>query len=181
MHRRCGSISTAHCPLSGTTGCYQPKPGSPSYNASLPVYMCVCVCLCVCLCVSVCVRPHPANNASLHVSPMAPLTFLIVSLSSESRFICSRHIYRADLCLLRDTHTHTHTQTHTLTHCGIILMSVLVMRNLSLFNQFVGRHTHTCTQRHTHLHNVNIVTPTICIIMNLHQWLTFSLVSIIKK
>lgn len=85
--RQGGSISTAHCPPSGTTGCYQPQPGSCSYNASLPV----------------CARMHfhPANNASLHVSLRAPWTFLPVSLPSVSHVICSSHIYRADLCLLR--------------------------------------------------------------------------------
>ncbi len=80
----------------------------PLYNASLPecVYVCVCVC----------VYFHPANNASLHVSPRALLAFLPVSLPSESRVICSRHIYRTDLCLLRCTRTLTHIHTHTHTH-----------------------------------------------------------------
>ena len=78
--------------------------------------MCVWVCICVCACVCLCEYSHPANNASLHISPRAPLTFPPVSLPSESHVICSSHIYRADLYLLRSTHTHAYTCIHMHTH-----------------------------------------------------------------
>lgn len=105
----CGSITTAHCPPSGTMGCYQPEPGSAPYNASLPVSS-VCVCVCT---------PHKqCFIACLYLS--SPLTFCL-SHYPVSHVICCCQIYRADLSLLTraDTHTHTpiltQTQTHTLT------------------------------------------------------------------
>ena len=80
-------------------------------------YLRVCVCVRTCECV----YSHLANNASLRVSPRAPLTFLPVSLPSVSRVICSSHIYRADLCLFRRTHMHTQT------HRAVIFISFIIL------------------------------------------------------
>lgn len=92
--------------------------------------------LCVCVCVSVCVHFHPANNASLYVSPRAPLTFLPVSLPSESRVICSSHIYRADLCLIRK-HIYRHMRAHTHKAVTFVSGTILVTNNYMVSNQYV--------------------------------------------
>lgn len=89
--RQGGSISTAHCPPSGTTGCYQPQPGSCSYNASLPV----------------CVRMHfhPANNASLRLSQGSLNISSCLITQCEPRYLFQSYLQSRPLPSKKALHT----------------------------------------------------------------------------
>lgn len=114
--------------------------GMLSASARLNIQQCFITC--ICLCVSV--WSHPTNNASLRVSPRAPLTFLPVSLPSEGHIIRSSHIYWADLCLLRTTLTHWVIMFVS----DIILPSYLVIKNDLVFICKYER-TWTYTEKHS--------------------------------
>ena len=122
VRRRCGSISTAHCPPSGTTGCYQPQPGSTPYNASLPVYVCVSVYMCVCVCVFVWVF---SSCKQCFITYLSQGSFNISSClitQWESCYLFQSYLQSRPLPPQKHAYTCIHMHSHAYTHAHTSLL-----------------------------------------------------------